>query len=182
MPTQFEIPLRGPSGEPVDLFRTFMSHGVADLLPGRVDEAERTYTTTLAVSRSKPRTIRISQGRTGCARVEAVGPKLGQRAADDLAAAVRRILNLDEDLSDFYALVTDDPRPVVGGFGSRANPANSDSLRSRHKDDHDDERRVERDRTDGGCARGASWRSRTRWRARVPVGGGDGFRPGEVLP
>src|SRR5437764_1043340 len=38
MPTQFEIPLRGPSGEPVDLFRTFMSHGVADLLPGRVDE------------------------------------------------------------------------------------------------------------------------------------------------
>ena len=40
MPTQFEIPLRGPSGEPVDLFRTFMSHGVADLLPGRVDEAD----------------------------------------------------------------------------------------------------------------------------------------------
>jgi len=32
----FEIPLRGPGGEPIDLFRTFLSHGVADLLPGRV--------------------------------------------------------------------------------------------------------------------------------------------------
>jgi hypothetical protein len=30
--TEFEIPLHGPVGEPVDLYRTFMSHGVADLL------------------------------------------------------------------------------------------------------------------------------------------------------
>jgi N-glycosylase/DNA lyase len=86
-----------------------MSHGVADLLPGRVDEAARTYMTTLALPRSKPRTIRISQGRVGFARVEVKGPKLGPRTMDDLAGAVRRILNLDEDLSEFYALVTDDP-------------------------------------------------------------------------
>jgi 3-methyladenine DNA glycosylase/8-oxoguanine DNA glycosylase len=109
MPTQFEIPLRGPGGEPVDLVRTFMSHGVADLLPGRVDEAERTYRTTLALSSAQPRTIRISQGRPGFARVEVEGRKLGQRAADHLTAAVRHILNLDEDLSEFYALVADDP-------------------------------------------------------------------------
>jgi 3-methyladenine DNA glycosylase/8-oxoguanine DNA glycosylase len=86
-----------------------MSHGVADLLPGHVDEAGRTYATTLALPRSKPRTIRISHGRRGFARVGAVGPKLSQRTADDLAAAVRRILNLDEDLAEFYALVADDP-------------------------------------------------------------------------
>jgi 3-methyladenine DNA glycosylase/8-oxoguanine DNA glycosylase len=109
MPTEFQIPLRGPSGEPVDLVRTFMSHGVADLLPGRVDEAARTYTTTLALPSAQPRTIRISQGRPGFARVEVEGRKLGQRAADDLTAAVRQVLNLDEDLSEFYALVADDP-------------------------------------------------------------------------
>jgi 3-methyladenine DNA glycosylase/8-oxoguanine DNA glycosylase len=109
MPTEFEIPLRGPSGEPVDLVRTFTSHGVADLLPGRVDEAERTYTTTLALPRTQPRTVRISEGRPGFARVEVGGRALGQRAADDLMTAVRRILNLDEDLSEFYALVTGDP-------------------------------------------------------------------------
>jgi hypothetical protein len=81
MPTDFEIPLRGPGGEPVDLLRTFMSHGVADLLPGRVDEAERTYTTTLALPRTLPRTVRISEGRSGFARVEIEGRRLGQRGS-----------------------------------------------------------------------------------------------------
>jgi 3-methyladenine DNA glycosylase/8-oxoguanine DNA glycosylase len=109
MPSDLQIRLSGPKGEPVDLFRTFMSHGVADLLPGRVDEAEHTYTTTLALPRTKPRSIRISPGRPGFARVEVEGPKLGQRATDDLTAAVRQILNLDEDLSEFYALVSGDP-------------------------------------------------------------------------
>jgi 3-methyladenine DNA glycosylase/8-oxoguanine DNA glycosylase len=109
VPTHFEIPLRGPSGEPVDLVRTFMSHGVADLLPGRVDEAERSYKTTLALPRSQPRTVRIAQGRPGFARIEVTGRTLGRRAKEDLTAAVRRILNLDEDLSEFYALVANDP-------------------------------------------------------------------------
>lgn len=109
MPSEFQTPLRGPSGERVDLVRTFMSHGVADLLPGRVDEAARSYTTTLAIPHTQPRTIRISEGRPGFARVEVEGRKLGQRAVEDLAAAVRHILNLDEDLSEFYALVADDP-------------------------------------------------------------------------
>jgi 3-methyladenine DNA glycosylase/8-oxoguanine DNA glycosylase len=109
MPTEFELTLKGPRGEPVDLVRTFVSHGVADLRPGRVDEAERAYTTTLALPRAQPRTIRISEGRPGFARVEVEGRKLGQRGVRDLTAAARQILNLDEDLSEFYALVADDP-------------------------------------------------------------------------
>jgi 3-methyladenine DNA glycosylase/8-oxoguanine DNA glycosylase len=107
--TELQIALRGPKGEPVDLVRTFMSHGVADLRPGHVDEAEAAYTTTLALPRAQPRTIRISAGSRGFARVEVEGRKLGQQAARDLTAAVRQILNLDEDLSEFYALVADDP-------------------------------------------------------------------------
>ena len=106
---EVQIPLEGPQGEPVDLMRTFMSHGVADLRPGQVDEAERAYTTTLALARVRPRTIRISEGRPGFARVEIEGRKVGQDATRDLTAAVRQILNLDEDLSEFYALVADDP-------------------------------------------------------------------------
>jgi 3-methyladenine DNA glycosylase/8-oxoguanine DNA glycosylase len=86
-----------------------VSHGVADLLPGHVDESERTYTTTLALVGVRPRTVRISQGRPGFARVEVEGRPLGERATADLEGSVRRILNLDEDLSEFYGLVADDP-------------------------------------------------------------------------
>jgi N-glycosylase/DNA lyase len=86
-----------------------MSHGVADLPPGRVDEDANAYVTTLALDRGKPRTIVIAQGRPGCARVEVEGRRLGAREARELEATVRRILNLDEDLSEFYVLVRDDP-------------------------------------------------------------------------
>jgi 3-methyladenine DNA glycosylase/8-oxoguanine DNA glycosylase len=107
--TVLEIPLVGPKGEPVDLARTIMSHGVADLAPGGVDEDANAYVTTVALDSVQPRTVRISDGPPGFARVEVEGRRLGTRTARDVNAAVRRILNLDEDLSDFYALVLDDP-------------------------------------------------------------------------
>ena len=106
--TALELPLEGPKGEPVDLFRTIMSHGVADLPPGRVDEEARAYTTTVALPSAPPRTIRILEGGPGSARIEVEGRKLGARAARDLTAAVHQILSLDEDLSEFYALVAKD--------------------------------------------------------------------------
>lgn len=109
VPTALEIPLKGPKGEPVNLARTIMSHGVADLAPGRVDEEAGAYTTTLALPSVRPRTIRIVGGRPGFARIDVEGRKLGGTAARDLTAAVRQILNLDEDLSEFYALVANDP-------------------------------------------------------------------------
>jgi 3-methyladenine DNA glycosylase/8-oxoguanine DNA glycosylase len=86
-----------------------MSHGVADLPPGRVDEDANAYVTTLGLDSARPRTVRIAQGRPGNAGVEVEGRRLGAREARELEAAVRRILNLDEDLSEFYALVRDDP-------------------------------------------------------------------------
>jgi 3-methyladenine DNA glycosylase/8-oxoguanine DNA glycosylase len=109
VPTALEIPLKGPRDEPVNLARTIMSHGVADLAPGRVDEGAGAYTTTLALPSVRPRTIRIVGGRPGFARIDVEGRKLGGTAARDLTAAVRQILNLDEDLSEFYALVANDP-------------------------------------------------------------------------
>jgi 3-methyladenine DNA glycosylase/8-oxoguanine DNA glycosylase len=108
MATALELPLKGPKGEPVDLARTIMSHGVADLPPGRVDEEALAYTTTLALPSTQPRTVRILTDRPGFARVEVEGRKIGARGARDLTAALRQILNLDEDLSEFYALVAED--------------------------------------------------------------------------
>jgi 3-methyladenine DNA glycosylase/8-oxoguanine DNA glycosylase len=105
----FELSLKGPRGEPVDLRRTFMSHGVADLPPGRVDEDANAYVTTLALDHVKPRTVRLAQGRPGHVRVEVEGRPPTARAVRELESSVRRILNLDEDLSEFYTLVRDDP-------------------------------------------------------------------------
>lgn len=44
-PWSAELELRGAGGEPVDLWRTLASHGVADLLPNVIDEDARTLVT-----------------------------------------------------------------------------------------------------------------------------------------
>jgi 3-methyladenine DNA glycosylase/8-oxoguanine DNA glycosylase len=109
MGTAFEIALRGGGGEPVDFMRTIMSHGIADLPPGHVDERAHGYTTTVALPTGPPRTIRITEGRPGFVEVAVQGRKPAARTVQALTTAVHEILNLDEDLSEFYALVADDP-------------------------------------------------------------------------
>jgi N-glycosylase/DNA lyase len=104
-----ELPLVAAGGEPVDLWRTINSHGVADLPPALIDEDARTLEITLTGGRGRPRTVRVEQGRPGHARITAAGaaPALAQRAA--LVAKVGHMLRLDEDLSDFYVLAARDP-------------------------------------------------------------------------
>jgi 3-methyladenine DNA glycosylase/8-oxoguanine DNA glycosylase len=97
-----ELELRGPAGEPVDFRRMLASHGVADLPPARVEEAS--YVTTVPLPRGRPRTVRIAQARRGRASVEVLG-----RTTDAVLPVVRRVLNLDEDLSPFYAVAKADP-------------------------------------------------------------------------
>ena len=104
-----QIPLRGAGGEPVDLLRTITSHGLASLPPLEIDEETHTLATTLAVRGGRPRTVRVSPGSPGHARVEVIGRPPGARAAEDLAATVRHVLHMDEDLSEFYALAREDP-------------------------------------------------------------------------
>jgi 3-methyladenine DNA glycosylase/8-oxoguanine DNA glycosylase len=115
---QLTIPLAGPAGEPVDLWRTLMSHGVADLPPMRVDENERTLTATLPIPGAKPRTVVVQEGK-GAARVRVLGPKPGARAEAGLRQMLRRVLNLDEDLAAFYEATRDDPDLAwaAGGAG-----------------------------------------------------------------
>jgi 3-methyladenine DNA glycosylase/8-oxoguanine DNA glycosylase len=94
-----EIELVGAGGEPVDFRRTLASHGVADLLPNRLDEERWTFATVLPIGgRARPVTLR--EGRPGYVQVD---------GADKRAlAVVRHMLRLDEDLSRFYALVDGD--------------------------------------------------------------------------
>jgi len=102
-----ELELRGAGGEPVDLWRTLSSHGVADLPPNAIDEETRSLTTTLALPRGRPRTIRIGAGGPGFALVHA--ERAGARDGAFLTEAVRRMLRLDADLSPFYEASRDDP-------------------------------------------------------------------------
>jgi 3-methyladenine DNA glycosylase/8-oxoguanine DNA glycosylase len=103
-----EIPLLGAGGEPVDLQRTLLSHGFVELPPMRLDEDVPALELTLAVS-GKARTIGIRPGKRGHARVDVAGRAPSARTAEKLVARARHVLALDEDLSDFYELVAEDP-------------------------------------------------------------------------
>jgi 3-methyladenine DNA glycosylase/8-oxoguanine DNA glycosylase len=101
--------LAGPGGEPVDLWRTLVSHGVAALPPSVVDEETRTLSVTVPIRGGKPRTVTIREGRRGTARIEVLGPAPGPRTERRLREIVARMLNLDEDLAPLYAAAASDP-------------------------------------------------------------------------
>jgi hypothetical protein len=100
-----ELELKGLGGEPVDLWRTLASHGVAELPPQRLDEGARTLETTVPLPRGRARTIRIGAGRPGFALVE--GDAVGADGRQ-LAKTARHILRLDADLSPFYEVARSD--------------------------------------------------------------------------
>jgi 3-methyladenine DNA glycosylase/8-oxoguanine DNA glycosylase len=114
-----ELELKGAGGEPVDLWRTLASHGVADLLPHVLDEDQRTLETTLPLPRGRARTIRIRAGRPGFAAVEATRGRVGAGDGALLAETARHMLRLDEDLSGFYDAAAGDPELawVAAGAG-----------------------------------------------------------------
>jgi 3-methyladenine DNA glycosylase/8-oxoguanine DNA glycosylase len=115
----FEIRLRGAGGEPVDYRRTIASHGVADLPPNRIDEEAWTLELTLPILGKAPRTVRISPGRKGYARLEVLGRAPPAGDLEHLRASVAHVLRLDEDLSPFYELAASDPELswVTAGAG-----------------------------------------------------------------
>ena len=113
------VRLRGPAGEPVDLARTISSHGIAHLPPMLVDEAATTFEVTLPVPGGRPRTVQVGPSGPDHAALRIRGRAPGARAAAHLRASVRRILNLDEDLSPFYDVARGDPdlRWAAAGAG-----------------------------------------------------------------
>ena len=104
-----ELPLVGAGGEPVDLWRTISSHGVADLAPNRIDENARVLELTVRLPNSRPRTARVQQGPSGRAAITVLGDDPSPRLAKALLDRVAHVLRLDEDLSGFYDRVREDP-------------------------------------------------------------------------
>ncbi len=110
-----DLALTGPGGEPVDLWRTFLSHGLASLPPLRIDDQGRALTATLPAD-GTARTVRVTEGRPGVAYVSAVD---GGTVDLGVIGGVRHLLRLDEDLSGFYRLIAADPDLAwaAGGAG-----------------------------------------------------------------
>jgi len=100
-----EIPLVGPGGEPIDLWRTILSHGLNSLPPAEIDEEARVLTVTVPLSAGAA-TVRVREGDAATALVESKG---GARGKKEALAQIAYLLRLDEDLSDFYELAAADP-------------------------------------------------------------------------
>ena len=104
-----ELALRAPGGEPVDLWRTLISHGFAGLSPTVLDEEARSLSFTVRVPGGRPRRVRVSQGSRRGARVEVFGPRPGPKVVRAVLDGTAHVLRLDQDLSPFYLRAKPDP-------------------------------------------------------------------------
>jgi 3-methyladenine DNA glycosylase/8-oxoguanine DNA glycosylase len=102
--------LRGAGGEPIDLPRTLLSHGVADLPPNAIAPDGSELVTVLAAG-DRAWLVRLIGGHDGHARLETPGDAGAPPARVRLAllAQVRHMLRLEDDLSAFYAAAAEDP-------------------------------------------------------------------------
>jgi 3-methyladenine DNA glycosylase/8-oxoguanine DNA glycosylase len=107
--TAIDLDLTTPGGEPVDLWRTLISHGFAGLAPTLLDEEARTLAVTIRVPRGRPRRVRIAEAGPARARVEVLGPRPGPTVVAAVLDGVAHVLRLDQDLSGFYRQVHGDP-------------------------------------------------------------------------
>jgi 3-methyladenine DNA glycosylase/8-oxoguanine DNA glycosylase len=114
-----QFPLRGPAGEVIDLRRVFLSHGIAELPPMRLDQSAWTFEITVPLRGFGARTLTVSQARPGHGLVSVANQDITPDLAAALMAQVRHVLSLDADLSAFYAIAADDPDLawVVQGAG-----------------------------------------------------------------
>jgi N-glycosylase/DNA lyase len=102
------LALRGPVGEPVDLKRTVISHGLTELPPMRVHPDESGFDVVLALPRGRPVRVRVRPAGRTRARVSARPRPTGKAQEQAILDGVRRLLRLDQDLSQLYALLAED--------------------------------------------------------------------------
>jgi len=104
-----EFPLVGAGGEPVDLWRTLVSHGFAELPPLRLDEGARSLDIVIPLNGARPRRVRIRAGRRGLGEAIVSGPRLSPSGTGKVLDRIRHVLRMNENLSGFYALAAEDP-------------------------------------------------------------------------
>jgi hypothetical protein len=104
-----EFPLVGPAGEVVDLRRVFLSHGIAELPPMRLDQKAWTFELTVPLTGLTARTVVISQARPGDGVIVVTGRPPTPRVGAAIMAQVRHVLSLALDLTPFYTVAAEDP-------------------------------------------------------------------------
>ena len=104
-----EFPLVGPAGEVIDLRRVFLSHGIAELPPMRLDQKGWTFEITVPLAGIGARTLVLSQVRPGHGLISVAGPSPTPQVGAAIMAQVRHVLSLDLDLKPFYAVAAEDP-------------------------------------------------------------------------
>jgi 3-methyladenine DNA glycosylase/8-oxoguanine DNA glycosylase len=102
------IALRGAGGEPVDLRATLRSHGLALLPPNAIDLVACSYETTLWLG-DGAHVVRVREDPPGALAFGLAESRADPQLHAKLAAAIRTIFSLDEDLSHFYAATAGDP-------------------------------------------------------------------------
>ena len=112
--TTLEVDLRAPGGEPVDLWRTLISHGFAGLSPTVLDEEHRSLAFTIRVPGGRPRRVRVSEDsgnerRGSHARLDVLGPRPGSKVVRAVLEGAAHVLRLDQDLAPFYLRAGGDP-------------------------------------------------------------------------
>jgi 3-methyladenine DNA glycosylase/8-oxoguanine DNA glycosylase len=112
------LALRGAGGEPVDLRRTVVSHGLTELPPMRVHADEAGFDVVLRMPRGRPLRVRVRPAGRAGARLSAL-PR-PSNAAQELAIrdGVRHLLRLDQDLSGLYAMLADDEQLAWAAAGA----------------------------------------------------------------
>src|SRR5918999_4011036 len=71
----WDFDLLDPGGNPIDLWRTLVSHGIASLPPMRLDEDARTLEVTLRGDGASPRTVRVLEVSRGSGAKRASTPE-----------------------------------------------------------------------------------------------------------
>lgn len=89
--------------------RTVLSHGVAMLPPMVVEPSGSSFSVTLGLSQTSARTVSVVPVEPARAALTTAGRNPGRLQRMRLLALVTHILRLDEDLSTFYELCSEDP-------------------------------------------------------------------------
>ncbi len=104
-----DLPLIGPGGEPVNLRRNLIGHGVTTLAPAQVDEANAIFDITLPFPEHGVRAMRIESGNPGFARVTGWDVPDTPEARAELEQAARWLMRMETDLSPLYDAARNDP-------------------------------------------------------------------------
>jgi 3-methyladenine DNA glycosylase/8-oxoguanine DNA glycosylase len=86
--------------------RTVISHGWCELLPFEVDRQRWILTRTLDLKEAKPVTVTLTATKRAL-RIDA-SRRLSQAAMKKVISDVRHMLRLDDDMGEFYRLLTED--------------------------------------------------------------------------